>query len=229
MKKPSLLLFVSTLLCLFALSPEVASADSVKVRRVKGLNAIVESSVPLEEGQTYRLVPDRISEDVDYKSSVLKTRDNSLTLGTRFSFLKSETSESTEFDLQVRYGWNFSTFEVGAVLNADSADAGSGATTTILAGGYVDYNFVPNRDPKKIIYGPTVLVAFGSTQFPSSTAGGSATLTTINAGAFLSYFIADTTTALRAELYGVYSQVNTSAAQSTLSGAAARGLLVFYF
>lgn len=230
MKKPSLSpLFLALFSLVFALSPEAFSAERVKVRRVKGLNAIIESTTPLEEGQTYRLVPDSIVEDVDYKSSVLKPRDNSLTLGSRFSFLKADASETTQFDLQVRYGWNFSSFEVGALLNADSIDSGAGATTTILAGAYVDYNFIANRDPRKVIYGPTVLVGFGSTQFPSSTTGGSATTMTLNGGAFVSYFIGDSTTALRGELFGVYSQVNTSAAQNSVTGLGGRALLVFYF
>lgn len=220
---------MTLLVLLFTFGPEQAFSQTVKVRRVKGKNAIIESSVPLEEGQTYQLQPESISEDVDYTASVSRSRDNSLTLGAQFDFLKSDTLESTNLNLQTRYGWNFTSFEIGGLLGVDMADAGNGATTTILAGGYVDYNLVANRDPNRTIYGPFVLAAFGSTQYPSSTAGGSSTLMQLNAGGFLSYFFSGSSTALRGELYANYQQVNTNAAQSNVTGAGARALLVFYF
>lgn len=230
MKKPAPHpVYLIPLLLLFIFGPAQVRAERVKVKRVKGNNAIIESTVPLEEGQTYQLLPDSISEDVDYTSGVAKPRDNSLTLGTQLDFLKSDTMESTNFSLQARYGWNFSTFEVGGVLGVDMQDAGSGATTTILAGGYVDYNLVANRPPHNAVYGPFVLAAFGSTQYPSSATGGSSTLLQANAGGFLSYFLSGTSTALRAEVYGVYQQVNTDAAQTSVTGGGARGLLLFYF
>jgi hypothetical protein len=212
------------------LNSQNAMAEKVTVKKVKGNQAIIETQTPLEEGQIYELQTDNlISQDVDYKSNVIKPRNNSLTLGAKLDFLKSDTTQSSTYSLQVRYGWNFGTLEVGALLEGSGTDLGAGATTTVSAGGYFDYNLVPNRDPKKIIYGPFALASFGSTSYPSSATGGSSTTLTTNIGAFLSYFIGDSTTALRGEVFGTYQQVNTSATQNSQMGGGVRGLLVFYF
>lgn len=221
--------YLISCIALFTFVSEYALAEKVTVRKVKGKQAIIESQTPLEEGQTYELVTESVSEDVDYKSGVFKTRNNSLTLGTKLDFLKSDTAQSTSYSLQARYGWNFSTLEVGGVLDVTGSDLGAGATTTLMAGGYLDYNVIQNRDPKKVIWGPFVLVGFGSTSYPSTAAGGSSTSLLANLGAFMSYFIGDSTTAIRGEAYGTYSQVNTTASQAAQVGGGIRGLLVFYF
>lgn len=221
--------YLLSTIAIFTLTSQYAQAEKVTVRKVKGNQAIIESQTPLEEGQTYELVTESVSEDVDYKSGVFKARNNSLTLGTKLDFLKSDTTQSSNYSLQARYGWNFSSLEIGAVLDVTGSDAGAGATTTVLAGGYFDYNVIPNRDPKKVIWGPFVLAGFGSTSYPDTGTGGSSTSLNANLGAFLSYFIGDTSTALRGEAYGTYQQVNTTATKTTLVGGGVRGLLVFYF
>lgn len=222
----SVVLFFAALIPFAA---QTAHADQIKVRRVKGKNAIVESSIPLEEGQTYEIVPEPVSADVDFKTEGLKSRSNSLSFGSQFSYLKSDTTESTNFSLQVRYGWNFSSLEIGALANGTSTDSGSGATTTYALGGYFDYNLVPNRDPRKTIYGVFALGSFGGSQPPSSSTTGNTTTIEADAGAFLTYFIGDSTTALRGEGYFVYQQSNTSTTNTNITGGGARGLLVFYF
>lgn len=220
---------ISSLLAL-TLFTEQSKAEKIIVKKVKGKQAIVETTnAPLEVGQTYELANDPISDDVSYKSEVLKSRKNSLTFGTRFDYLKSDTLQSNNLNLQIRYGWNFSNLEVGALLEASSSDSGAGATTTFLGGGYFDYNLVANRSPKNLIYGPFVLLAFGSTSFPSGTGGGSTSQLSSNVGGFLTYFIGDTSVAFRGELYGSYQQVNTSTAQNSLVGGGFRGLLALYF
>ena len=221
--------FSLTILLLFTFFSDSASAEKIKVKKVKGTQALIETITPLEEGQTYDLDSEPISQNIDYKTSVLLSRRNSLTLGGQLNFLRSASTQSNQFDLQARYGWNFSTIETGVFIEISSADVGAGATTTILGGGYIDYNVIPNRDPKKVIYGAFGLIGIGSTSYPSSTAGGSVSTLQSNFGSFISYFIGSSTTALRGEVYGTYQQVNTTAQQSTLTGLGARGLLVFYF
>lgn len=217
------------MLVLIILSPNLAFAEKITVKKTKGNQSIIESSSPLEEGQTYEVSSEKVSQDVDYKSNILKSRANSLTLGSSFDYLKSDTIQNSNFSLQIRYGWNFSTLEVGALLETTARDQGTGSTVSVVAGGYLDYNLVPNREPKKIIYGPFLLTSFGSTTYPSSGTGGSSTSLNVNMGGFLSYFIGESSTALRAEAFGIYQQVNTTALQSSLTGAGFRGLLVFYF
>lgn len=231
MKKLNLAYLLSLKLILtFLLFPTHAVAEKIKVKKIKGNQAVIETSSPLEEGQTYELNTESFSQDVDYKSNVLLSRRNSLTLGAQLDFLRADTTQRNRFSLQVRYGWNFSTLEVGTFAEATSLDEGAGATTTILGGGYFDYNLIPNRDPKKMISGVFFLGGIGSTTYPSgSSAGGSVSTLLTNLGGFVSYFIGSSSTALRGEGYVTFQQVNTTIQQNTLTGVGARGLLVFYY
>ena len=212
----------------FALANPVY-AEKITVKKVKGTQALVETTTELVEGQTYELAVQPISEEVDYKQSVLKPRNNSLTLGTSFDFIKSELLSDSRFDFQARYGWSFSTLEFGVLVKLSSSDQGAGATNSFLGGGYFDYNLVNNRDPRNFIYGPFVLVATGSTQYPNATTGGSSTKLESNLGGFITYFLAKSNTAIRGEAYYNYQQINTTAQQNSVAGFGFRGLLLFYF
>lgn len=204
-------------------------AEKITVKKVKGTQALVETTTELVEGQTYELAAQPLSQEVDYKQSILKPRNNSLTLGTSFDFIKSELLSDSRFDFQARYGWSFSTLEFGVLVKFASSDQGAGATTSFLGGGYFDYNLVSNRDPRNFVYGPFFLLATGSTQYPSAATGGSSTKLESNLGGFLTYFLANTNTALRGEAYYNYQQINTTAQQNAVAGFGFRGLLLFYF
>lgn len=229
-KQPVINTFRLLFLLIFLLLATSANADQIKVKKVKGNTAVVESNVVLEEGKTYELAPESIVDNVDYKSNTLKVRKNSFSFGTDFEYVKSDLSQNTQLNLQVRYGWNFANLEVGATGSFASRDQGGGTTSAVLVGGYFDYNLVPNRDPKDFIYGPFLLIAAGSTQYPaSSTAGGSTSKIESNAGGFMTYFLGQSNTALRGEIFYNYQQINTTAQQNSVAGAGFRGLLVFYF
>lgn len=203
-----------------------AHGETIKVRKVKGNQAIIETITPLEEGQTYELNLGPISQEVDYKKSVFKPRNNSLTFGASYEYIKSDLLSLSAYSMQVRYGWNFTSVEGGILASISSTDNGGGADTTYLGGAYFDYNVVPNREPNHFIWGPFILASVGSRNLSG---GGSASLLQTNAGGFATYFFADSTTALRGELFYNYQQINTSAQQNSVGGFGARGLLVFYF
>lgn len=231
MKKSNQLHLNSAVIFLMLLAiPFESFAEKFKVTKVKGNRAIIETTVSLHEGQIYEMFTDEnISQNVDYKSNILKSRNNSITLGGELNFLKTDTYQSNSYSLQFRYGWNFTNVEIGTLINISSLDVGAGATTSFLLGGYFDYNLVANRDPRRSIYGIFSLLGFGSTSYPSTSSGGSSSVIQLNAGGFLTYFIGNGSTALRGEAYAMYQQVNTSTTQSSLIGAGARGLLVLYF
>lgn len=201
-------------------------AQKIKIKKVKGLTALIETSVPLEEGQTYDLQTGPISADVNYSQTGFKSRKNSLTVGIDMSALRGDNISETRFAAQGRYGWNFSTLELGALGEISSLDVGAGSTTSFTLGSYADYNLGANRDGKSVVYGPFGLLAFGSRQF---TGGGSTNLFTINTGGFLSYFIGQGSTALRVEAFLDYRQISASNGQTALTGIGSRGLLIFYF
>lgn len=222
----SLIISLLALCCL----PSLAYAEKFKVTKIKGTRAIIETNAILLEGETYEIITDEsISQNVDYKSNAIKPRNNSITLGGELNLLKTDSFQSNSYSMQLRYGWSFTNLEIGTLLNITSLDVGAGATTSLLAGGYYDHNFVTNREPRRSVYGIFTMLGFGSTSYPSSSGGGSSSVIQLNGGGFLTYFIGNSSTALRGEAYAVYQQVNTRTSQSGLLGVGARGLLVLYF
>lgn len=214
------------ILCLNLSVTNVAYAQKFKVKKVKGRAAVIESSVPLEEGKTYELQSDQISSDVNYSNIGFKSRQNSFTVGLNLGYVKGDTVQKTSYDLQGRYGWNFSYIEFGLVGRINFVDLGYGGTTDFAAGGYFDYNLITNRDSKNLIYGPFVLATIGTLQ---STGGASSNITDLNAGGFLTWFLTESSVALRIEGYGDFQQVSSSVGQTTLTGGGGRGLLIVYF
>ncbi len=202
-----------------------AFAQKITVKKMKGRTALVESSVPLEEGKTYDLQDSPITAEVNYAAQGLKSRRNSLTLGMNFSSFSSDNIQMTNFSLQGRYGWNFSYLEFGVLSQVGYLDDGGGAKTDFLAGGYFDYNLLTNRDGRNFIYGPFALVLIGSVQKK----GGSANLIDFNGGGFFSYFPNKGLTAFRLEAYADYQQITASTTATTVLGAGGRALILFYF
>ena len=206
-----------------------ASAQKIKVKKTKGRTAIIESSVPLEEGQVYDLATEAISQDVDYKHAGLKSRQNFLAIGGSFFSLKGDDYQRNFVSLQGRYGWNFTSIGFGIVGEGASDDLGAGATNAFSGGGFFDYNLVPNRDLKNLVYGAFSLIAFGTRQFPAAGGGGSATTLDLNLGGFLNWYLFATSTALRFEGFFDYQQISTTAKQTNVTGFGSRALLLFYF
>ena len=205
---------------------ELVHAQKIKVKKVKGRTALIETSTPLEEGQSYDLQTSSISADVNYSHSGFKSRKNSFTFGLNFSALKGDLAQENSFSAQGRYGWIFSNLELGLVSDITYIDLGAGATTNFSGGGYFDYNLLTNRDSRGFIYGPFALLSIGSRQFSAS---GSAGLLTLNGGGFFSYFMNENSLAARIEAYVEHRQINASTGQGSLTGFGSRALLVFYF
>ncbi len=208
---------------------EISFAQKITVKKTKGRNAIIESSIPLEEGEVYDLQTATISESPNYQSKGLKSRQNSLMLGGNFVSQRGTDYQKNAGALHARYGWNFTQLEFGAAVDMTSVDLGAGATTDFLLGGYFDYNLISNRDPRPFVYGPFAFAGFGSVQSPASRGGGSASIVSINGGGFLTWYLAGTSTALRGEAYLDIQQINTSTRQTDVTGFGSRGFLVFYF
>ncbi|MFZ3231596.1 MAG: hypothetical protein WA160_15415 [Pseudobdellovibrio sp.] len=203
-----------------------AHAQKIKVKKVKGKTALIETSYPLEEGKTYDLQTDIVSSDVNYSHPGFKSRQNSFTVGATFGYLKGSSITSTAYSLQGRYGWNFSYIEFGVVGQLDYIDRGAGSATNLAGGGYFDYNLVTNRDSKNLIYGPFALMTIGSAQTLS---GSSSSVVDLNGGGFLTLFLVQSTAALRAEGYFDYQQSSATTGQNNSMGFGGRGLLIVYF
>jgi hypothetical protein len=208
---------------LFILS-STSQATQITVKKVKGRQAIVETGLPLEEGQTYELQKDQIAVDVNFLP--VQQRKNSLQLGAEFQSVNGSSVQDHRVSLTARYGWNFELFEFGPMMTYQSVDLGAGTDSDFLGGGYFDYNFQKNRAPQIFLWGPTMSAEFGAKQFKS---GASANLMNLDPGAFVSWFFANSAAALRAEAVYHYQKITTTTTDTTLSGFKSKAYLVFYF
>ena len=220
--RPAPILLLLALVLSFSLP---AFAQKIKIKKVKGNSALIESTLPLEEGKIYDLDSAPVAASVDYSNQGFKSRQNSFTLGLNFSSFNSSVIQKTIFSVQGRYGWNFSFLELGLVSQVSYLDQGAGGQTDFSGGGYFDYNLISNRDSRSFIYGPFTMLMLGSTQKN----GGSASLVDLNAGGFFSFFSNQSTTALRIEGFADFQQVTAATQATNLSGFGGRALLLFYF
>lgn len=217
-------LFYLILTICFSFSSQ-SLAQKITIKKIKGLSAIIESSIPLEEGQSYDLQTSPISSDVNYSAQGFKSRKNSVTLGVNFSTFNSDSVQNTYFSFQGRYGWNFSFLEFGLVGQGNYSDDGSGAKTDFAIGGYFDYNLITNRDLKSVIYGPFTLITIGSTQKK----GGAASIIDANVGGFISYFPNKGATAFRIEAMLDDQQIISTSSSTNIVGFGGRALILYYF
>lgn len=196
-------------------------AQRFKVQKVKGNKAIIESSTPLEEGRTYTLTPNKISEDVDYSLEGHKSRKNSIALGGSVDSLSSGGTSSTTISFDGKYGWNFTTLEGGPFLRFVSVDS----SNSYLLGGYIDYNFQPNRDGVSSVLGVTGNAAFGST----ASSGSSSQLISAFTGGTWKWFVFNSSGAIRTDFGFKTAQTKLSSSTTTSSGLVASFALAFYF
>ncbi len=199
-------------------------ATQITVKKVKGRQAIVESNIPLDEGQTYELQKDQIAVDVNF--SPTQQRKNSFQFGAELQSVNGSSVQDNRISIAARYGWNFEIFEFGPMITYQSVDLGAGTDSDFSGGGYFDYNLQKNRAPQMFLWGPTVSTEFGAKQFKS---GASANLMTVDPGVFVSWFFANSSAALRAEAVYHYQKITTTTTDTMLSGFKSKAYLVFYF
>lgn len=213
----------------FTITPLSWSAESFTVKKTKGRQAVIESSTPLVEGETYIIQTSKqsglISEDVSYPRSN-RSRENSFSAGINSSFFKADKLQEHQIDIEGRYGWNFGDYEVGPLLHIALLDEGAGFNTDFHVGGYFDYNIVPNVGRAEIIYGLTAQGFGGNREF---TNGSSSQIFAMGAGGFLSWYLMGSTTALRFEGLVESKKIATSTASSSAVGFAGKMLFAFYY
>ena len=200
-------------------------AATITVKKVKGKQAIIESSVTLNPGETYELQTEDISLDPLPRAG-LQDRRNSLNLGLQFTSIKGSNVQENGLDLSGTYGWNLQNFEFGPSFSYTSSDVGAGTNSTILVGGFFDWNLIKNKAPENWIYGLTSNAQLGQMQFAN---GSTANLMNIEFGGAIKYFLFKQSVALRGEMNYALRRVNTSNTQSDLNGFVGRGYLSFYF
>lgn len=206
-----------------------ATAQTFRVKKSKGRQAVIESTSPLIEGETYTIQSNKqtglIGDDVVY-TKPNRSRENSFSAGINSSFFKGDNIQEHEIDIEGRYGWNFGHFEIGPLVHINLLDQGAGFNTDFHIGGYADYNFNTNGGREEYVFGLTGQAFGGNREF---TNGSSSQIMAIGAGGFLTWFLMGSTTALRFEGLVESKKIATSAASTNATGFAGKMLFVFYY
>lgn len=218
--------WASLLIILVSLAFSITAwATSITIKKIRGKQAIVELDSPLEEGKTYQIETEKITLNTDF-SEQFKSRYNSISLGADLSFFSGTKTLDNNFSFIGKYGWNYTNFEFGPVINLQVYDKGFGTSTTYLLGGYFDYNYTPNKAPRDLIFGPSVQLLLGNRTFET---GGSAQLSQAQLSLFLTWYINSSPLALKSELGYQIRRVTSSTAESNLSGVVSQIYMAYYF
>lgn len=218
---PSYFLLVSTILF-----SSLTMAQNIKIQKVKGNRAIIETTTPLVEGEEYSLQPKKFVENVVYSNEGLRSRKNSISLGASLETIQSSSSSGEILNFQLRYGWNFTNIEVGPYVKYESNNIYGVQTSAYAVGGFMDYNLKPNRDGVMQIWGATGTFGFGGSNAGSGTG---TTIMGIFAGGFYKWFVFGSQGALRSELGYKFEQRSRSSTSSSSSGLLANLLISFYY
>lgn len=226
-------ILASVTILLGLLTTTTSFAQQAKVLKVQGRKAIVqfpEDSRP-RVGQVLDLGG---PVSMDGSSGMSATGDRSMIIGGS-AILSNLTpsgasTSGTSFGVDGRYGWNKGIMEYGAIGGITYYTTTGASSRRLEAGGFFDYNLVPNTPGTEIVYGGAALGKLGSL---SSTAGNneiSGTLMTLEVGGQLKWFPLGNTVAVRGDvLYRMESISDTVKAMSSGSGLVAKaGFYVYY-
>lgn len=226
----SIIMKIMPLLLFFSLisiyNSTLYAEGSIKVKKAKGKSAIIESSYPLQVGESYNLESAPISETPQYNFSS-HSKSNSLSITGSISAKKADNLRENQLTLETRYGWNAIQYEYGPIFLLSMIDEGGGFNSEFHLGGFFDYNLVPNRAKDQLIFGLTTQALIGNRN--SQASGGNSQILTFYGGGFLSYFLFNTTTALRTELNVLARKISTDKSSTTVKGVQGKLLLSFYF
>ncbi|AHI06295.1 hypothetical protein BDW_08975 [Bdellovibrio bacteriovorus W] len=222
MKKTLLLLTLPLLL-----SSTNAFAQKIKVKRVKGKQAVVEfSGGHLQTGQVYELASDEYSDS----SSSGGSRNYVVNLSASLSSTKDDGPSAenvTAIELKTRFGWNLGHIELGPLLTFSSSSQTNGTVSTFSVGGFADYNLLSNAPGEAFLYGVGGHLSIG--QHDPGT-GAKNDLMNLFAGPFVKWFPGGGNYAFRGDLGFIYQKISTSTAGDiTNSGLQSSVGIIAYF
>lgn len=202
-------------------------AQKIKVRRVKGNQAVVEfGGAPMQPGQVYELM----AQD-DFGEAGTSSGSRNYVLGLNFSFTSSKSDAAgaanvTDISLTSRFGWNLGSFEVGPVLSYRANDENSFNNTIIKGGVFGDFNVIPNIPGEIFIYGVGGYLAAGQRDNGAGTKG---SITEIFAGPFVKWFFGGSTYAFRFDGGYQFQKIASNSSDVTLTGLGMTAGIQAYF
>ena len=224
---------ISLLAVLVALAvlPGQARAQQAKVLKVQGKKAIVQfpDDVKPRVGQ---LIEVGTGSSEGSMTAGHGTGSRELIVGGSASFSSLTTSSSSTststLDLSGRYGWNKGEMEYGGLGTFYYTSTTGSSSRTIGAGGFFDYNVVPNTAGTELVYGAGDEAIYAMVSTTVGSAETSATTLRFQGGGQMKWFPFGNTVAVRGDLVYRFQQ-NGGTTSSTTSGLVALGGLYVYF
>lgn len=224
-----------TIVALFGLNS--AKAQTAKVIKVQGKKAIVQfpDDARPRVGQTIDLGGGgAVSMGGSSSSHSGSGGSRAMIVGgsTEFSSLtvSGDSTSSTRFAVDARYGWNKDVMEYGAVGGMTYYSTPGLSRRKLEAGGFFDYNLVPNTPGTEIVYGGAAGLKFGQLSSTTGSTEASGTIMTFEIGGQAKWFPLGNSVAIRADiLYRLESVGDSVKALSTGSGLLAKAGFYIYF
>lgn len=225
---------MKTLVAFFILVSLPAGAQTLKVMKVKGSQAIVNvTNGTVQVGQTIR-APQAGGDDDELELTGGSSGPRKHLVGIDVAELSSITNETgsvkssaTQIALKARYGWNHGTMEYGAIGILGMVDRSGSNVTTFGGGGFFDWNLRPNRVGNEMFYGIGIEGTYSSTTAPNG-GSGSSEMKLLPSG-FMKWFILKTPTALRFDVGYAYSDIDTGGTKTKAQGLLAKAGFAIYF
>lgn len=203
------------------LIPTLTFGQSFKVKKVKGKQAIVEMTQPgaFAVGHTYTVGEYEEEEEGSLdETSTSGAGSRKYTLAGSAGIVNSTRREGEDsvltINMYTRFGWNMNKYEVGPIVTVYNSSAGGSQSTTYGLGGFIDYNFTPNRTASQV-YGVTGDLRMVTEQNASNTISRYESYV----GGFGKYFMLGNATAVRLDAgytYNKYESYNSTGFGATL-------------
>ena len=219
-------------LVVLAVLPGQARAQQAKILKVQGKKAIVQfpDDVKPRVGQLIEVGGAGSSEVSMTAGHGSGSREMIVGGSASFSSLTTSSSNTSEsiLDLSARYGWNKGEMEYGGLGTFYYKSTTGSSERTIGAGGFFDYNVVPNAPGTELVYGAGGEAVYSMISTTTGSAESSATTLRFQGGGQMKWFPFGNTVAVRGDLVYRFQQ-RSGTTSSTTSGLVALGGLYVYF
>ena len=139
------------------------------------------------------------------------------------------TSSTTNFGVTARYGWNAGDMEYGGLGTLSYTSATGSSKRTLGAGGFFDYNLVPNVPGTDLVYGLGAEGQFASVSETTVNAETSNTQMTFQGGGQVKWFPLGNAVAIRGDAVYRYTSVSAAGQSSNISGLVVKAGFYIYF
>lgn len=216
--------FILSTLVVLAFSSE-SLAQKIKVRRVKGNQAIVEfTGGNLEAGRVYELTAD----DFNSTSTGGSARQYVAAVSMSLKNTKSDATgaqNETDITMAGQFGWNLGSYEVGP-LGVFASSAGGYTTSSYKLGGFLDYNMIANAPGEVFLYGIGGTLTVGQSD---NGLGVKSDLMGFTVGPFAKWFPTNNDIGVRIDLGFIYEKSSGGSSDVTVSGVNSSLGLITYF